>query len=99
MISTYSRFHLTKKSYNYPFEYDIFFKNPLAGIKHLLFFQLLLNNFLSSTVFDLALKGLGLSLSNGFLAKGKIKPYDINEVLILPSFLITRIGSDDLIEY
>ena len=58
-----------------------------------------LNNFFSSTVSDLALNGLGLSLSNGSLAQGEIKPHDIKVVLILPSFLVTSTGSEGLIKF
>ena len=52
---------------------------------------------MTNTVSDLALKGLGLFLSNGSLAQGGIKPHVIKVVLILPSFLITRTGSLGLI--
>ena len=48
---------------------------------------------MTNTVSALALNGLGLSLSNGSLAQGEIKPHVIKVVLILPSFLITRTGS------
>ena len=50
-------------------------------------------------VSDLALNGLGISLSNGSLAQGEIKPHDIKVVLIFPSFLITRTGSVGFIKF
>ena len=54
---------------------------------------------MTNTVSDLALNGLSLFLSNGSFAQGEIKPHVIKVVLILPWFLITRIGSLGLIRF
>ena len=65
---------------------NLFSKKPLAGMRHLLYFQLPRNNFFSSMVSDLALNGLGVFLSKGSLAQGEINPQDIKVVFIFPSF-------------